>query len=85
MHDNDFWMPIVILASDISVRVFLGLVSSYIYDSIKGALKHDKADVHVQAYYKETPDGITKKFSYNGSVKGFDKVAEKFKLNKFLD
>ena len=85
LHSHDFWMPIVILASDISVQVFLGLVSSYIYDRIKGALKHDKADVHVQAYYKETPDGVVKRFSYNGSVEGFEKVAKKFNVNRFLD
>lgn len=84
LHDNDFWMPIVILASDMSVQVFLGLVSSYIYDRIKGALKHDKADVHIQAYYRETPELVIKKFSYNGSVEGFEKVSKKFDVNKFL-
>lgn len=84
LHSHDFWMPIVILASDMSVQVFLGLVSSYIYDRIKGALKHDKADVHVQVYYKETPDGVVKRFSYNGSVEGFEKVAKKININKFI-
>lgn len=83
LHSNDFWMPIVILASDVSIQVFLGLVSSYIYDRIKGALKHDKTDVHVQAYYKETPKGVIKKFSYNGSVEGFEKVFKKFNVNNF--
>ena len=84
LHSNDFWMPIVILASDMSVQVFLGLVSSYIYDRIKGALKHDKANVHVQAYFKETAEGVTKKFSYEGSIEGFEKVAKNFNVNKFL-
>ena len=84
LHSHDFWMPIVILASDISVQVFLGLVSSYIYDRIKGALKHDRADVHVQTYYKETPEGVIKKFSYHGSVAGFEKVAKRININKFL-
>jgi hypothetical protein len=84
LHSNDFWMPIVFLASDVSVQVFLGLVSSYIYDRIKGALKHDKATVHVEAYYKETTEGVAKKFSYEGSIEGFEKVAKNFNLNKFL-
>lgn len=84
LHSHDFWMPIVVLASDMSVQVFLGLVSSYIYDRIKGALKHDKANVHVQAYYKEASGGVIKKFSYEGSIEGFEKVAKKFNINKFL-
>lgn len=84
LHSHDFWIPIVILASDMSVQVFLGLVSSYIYDRIKGALKHDKADVHVQAYYKETPEGVIKKFSYDGSAEGFEKVAKGINIKKFL-
>jgi hypothetical protein len=84
LHSNDFWMPIVFLASDVSVQVFLGLVSNYIYDRIKGALKHDKATVHVEAYYKETAEGVAKKFSYEGSIEGFEKVANNFNLNKFF-
>ncbi len=85
LHANELWMPIVILASDMSVQVYLGLVSSYIYDRIKGALKHDRTDVHIQAYYEETREGVIKKFSYNGSVEGFEKVAKQFDVNKFLD
>lgn len=84
LHSYDFWMPIVILASDMSVQVFLALVSSYIYDRIKGMLKHDNANVHVQAFYKEAPEGVIKKFSYEGSVEGFEKVAKKFNISKFL-
>ena len=84
LHSNDFWMPIVFLASDVSVQVFLGLVSNYIYDRIKGALKHDKATVHVKAYYKETAEGVAKEFSYEGSVEGLEEVAKNFDLNKFL-
>lgn len=84
LHSDDLWMPIVILASDIPMQVFLGLVSSYIYDRIKGALKHDKTNIHIQAYYKETAEGVTKKFSYAGSVEGFEKVAKNFNVNKFL-
>ena len=85
LHSHDFWIPVVILASDMSVQVFLNLVSSFIYDRIKGALKHDKTDVHVQVYYEETPHGTIKRFSYDGSVEGFEKVARRFKINKFLD
>ncbi len=84
LHSQDFWIPIVILASDVSVQVFLGLVSSYIYDRIKGALKHDKANIHVQVYYRETAEEVIKKFSYEGSVEGFEKAAKKFNINTFL-
>lgn len=84
LRSGDLWFPIVVLASDMSVQVFLGLVSNYIYDRIKGALKHDRTDVHVQIYYKENPEGVLKKFTYNGSVEGFEKVAKRFDINKFL-
>jgi len=85
LHSHEFWIPVAILASDISIQIFLGLVSSYIYDRIKGALKHDKTSIHLQAYYKETPEGVIKKFSYNGSIEGFEKITKKFNVNKFLD
>ncbi len=84
LRSSDFWMPIVLLASDVSLQVYLGLVTSYLYDVIRGALKHDKATVHVEAIYKDSK-GTIKKFSYSGSVEGLGKTIKKIDINKFME
>lgn len=84
LRSNDFWMPLVFLASDISIQIYLSIVSNYIYDMARGALKHDKKSVHLRAIYKSAT-GETKEFSYYGSVEGLKESIKKFDLNKFMD
>jgi len=84
LHAGDLWIPIAILAVNMSVQVYLNLVSSYIYDRVKGALKHDRTNVHVEVYYKESPEGVTMRFRYDGSVEGLQEVATRFNINKFI-
>ena len=75
LHSHDFWMPIVFLSNDVTFQVFLGLVSNYIYDCLKGALKHDKSNVHLEVYYKDSNN--TKKFTYSGSIEGLNIIIKK--------
>lgn len=84
LRSGDFWMPVVFIASDVSLQVYLGLVTSYIYDMLKGALKHDKNKVHIKAIYKDS-DGTTKEFSYSGSIEGLEKTIKKVDINKILE
>ena len=85
LRSGDFWMPLVLLASDVTVQMYVNLVSNYIYDMVRGALKHDVKTVHLEALYKDQETKKTKKFSYSGSVEGLEKAMKKFNLNKFLD
>ena len=71
LRSDDFWLPLVYLASDISLQIYIGIVASYIYDCLKGALKHDKSNVNLEAVYHDSKDGITKKFTYKGTAEGF--------------
>lgn len=84
LRSGDFWMPLVLLASDVTVQMYVNLVSNYIYDMARGALKHDVKTVHLEALYKDEETKKTKKFSYSGSVEGLEKAMKKFDLNKFL-
>lgn len=81
----DYWLPLVVLANDISLPIYLNLVSSYVYDRMKGALRGDTAKVHVEAVFTDTNSGIYKRFKYDGGVTGLEKVIKKFDVNKFME
>jgi hypothetical protein len=83
LKSSDFWLPLVFLASDVTLQIYLNIVSSYVYDMARGALKHDKGAVHLAAIYHDTASGKMKRFKYKGSVKGLETI--KFDANKFLE
>jgi len=85
LNSNDFWMPIVFLASDVSLPVFLNLVSSYIYDLMKGALKHDKANIHLKTFFRDDRAAVTKTLSYSGPAEKFLQIAKDGNLDKFIN
>lgn len=73
LHSHDFWMPLAILASDVTLQVYLGLVTNYIYDQLKGALRHDKHEVHLSVVHEDKTAGKLKRFDYSGPVEGLSK------------
>jgi len=82
LHNNEYWLPLVYLASDTSVQIYLGLVINFLYDKLKGSLKEEKAKVNFSFEYKE---GETyKHFSYSGDVEGLKKFIN-IDINKFLE
>ncbi len=85
LRSNDYWMPLVFLASDITLSIYLNLVASYIYDRVKGSLKGEKARVHLEAHYKDDKSGVAKAFKYEGNVEGLKESLKKFNLDEFMD
>jgi len=82
LHNNEYWLPLVYLASDTSVQIYLGLVINFLYDKLKGSLKGEAAKVNFSFEYKEGES--YKRFSYSGDVEGL-KNFNKIDINKFLE
>jgi len=85
LHSSDYWMPLVYLGSNIALPIYLNLVSSYIFARMKGALRNEKARVHLEAVYHDEKEGVSKKFHYEGDSEGLQKIIKKIDLNRFLD
>jgi hypothetical protein len=85
LRSRDFWLPLVFLASDVALPIYLNLVSNYLYDRMKGALRNEKPRVHLEAVFHDKKEGISKKFSYEGDAEGLQNAIKKFDLNRFLD
>jgi len=84
LRSSDIWLPLVYLASDISLPIYLSIVANYLYDYTRGALRHDEATVHLEAIYLDKKKNKLKKFTYSGPQKGLEKTVKKFDLNKFM-
>jgi hypothetical protein len=84
-RSNELWLPLMLLASDTSVSVMLGIVANYLYDRAKGLLASDKQKIHLSLVYEDEVAGKTKKLTYSGDPEGLAKVMKKFDANRFLD
>lgn len=85
LHGADVWLPLMYLAGDTSMQVFLNMVASYLYDKAKGSLKTDQTRVHMSVVYKDKTQGITKKFEFSGSQDTLAKAIKRFDLDNFFD
>ena len=70
LRSSDYWLPLVFLASDVTLPFYLNLVTSYVYDRMRGALKGEEGRVHLKVMYKDDEEGIIKKFIFDGNVDG---------------
>jgi hypothetical protein len=85
LQSGDYWLPVAFLASDVSVQIYLNMVASFLYDKLKGALKGEKARVHLSAVYEDKANKVVKRFDFEGDAEALQKAIKRFDLNKFLD
>lgn len=79
LHSFDIWMPIVWVASNILFPIAINMVSSYIYDKLKGREK-EEAKVDVTFIVKRGHEEKT--IHYSGDAKTFKEAFEKIDVNK---
>lgn len=82
---NDVWLPLVYLATDVALPVFLGLVSSYLHDKMRGALHGDHARVHLNVEYMDPRKGVVKRFNFEGDAEELRKTLQRIDVDRFLD
>lgn len=84
LHGADVWLPLIQLAADTSIQVFLNMAASYLYDRAKGALKTDTQRVHMSVIYQDKREGKTKKFEFSGDTEALAKAIKRFDLDNFF-
>lgn len=85
LHSSDIWLPLIYLASDTSVQLFLNMLSSYLYDRAKGALRGEESRVHLSLIYEDKVSKKVKRFEYEGSSADVKKLMDKFDANNFFN
>lgn len=79
LHSFDIWMPIIWVSSSVLLPFAINMVSSYIYDKMKGREK-EEANVDVTFFVKKGDE--EKYIHYSGDAKTFKENFEKIDLNK---
>jgi hypothetical protein len=85
LHGADVWLPLVYLAGDTSMQVFLNMAASYLYEKAKGALKTDHPRIHMSVVYQDKKQGKTKKFEFSGDQEALAKAIKRFDLDNFFN
>lgn len=85
LQSHDIFLPLVFLASDVSLPIYLNIVSSYLYEKMKGLLEGEKVHAHFTVVFEDKPNGITKRFDFEGDIDSLQNVIKRFDLNRFLD
>jgi hypothetical protein len=85
LRSSEYWLPLAFLASDITLPIYLNLVSNYLYDRMKGSLAGEKPRINFSATYADKKSGITKRFNFSGDADSLKTVIKKFDLNEFMD
>lgn len=78
LHSFDIWMPVVWVASSVLLPFAINMVSSYIYDKLRGR-ENEEAKVDVTFIVKL--DQEEKTIHYSGDAKTFKESFEKIDLN----
>jgi hypothetical protein len=84
LHSNEIWLPLVLLASDVTLVMYLNVVSNYVYDRMKGAIRGHKARVHCSAEYVDAESGTVKRFDFSGDHESLVAITDKLNLDSFF-
>lgn len=85
LRNEEIWLPLAFIAGDVSLPIYLNLVSNYLYDRMKGSLKGSPPKVNLTVEYHDATSGKTKRFKYSGDGQTLMSITKKFDVNKFLD
>ncbi|MEK6337658.1 MAG: DUF2442 domain-containing protein [Acidobacteriota bacterium] len=85
LRSSDHWLPLVFLATDVALPVFLHIVAAYLFDRLKGALRGESARVHLSVIYEDKATGLTKQFNFEGDAETLQKIIKKFDANEFTN
>lgn len=78
LHSFDIWMPVIWIASEILLPFVVNMVSSYIYDKLKG---REKEEAKVDVTFIVKRENEEKTIHYSGDAKTFKESFEKIDLN----
>lgn len=79
LHSFDIWMPVIWVASSILLPFAINMVSSYVYDKLKG---REKEEAKVDVTFIVKRDHEEKTIHYSGDAKTFKESFEKIDINK---
>lgn len=78
LRSFDIFLPIVYLAQETTLQMYLALVVEYVRYKTRGLLRGESSRVELTMVYKDKKEGITKKFKFAGNSENFEKAIKAF-------
>ncbi|MFV0934628.1 MULTISPECIES: hypothetical protein [Pseudomonas] len=85
LHDYSIIMPLVSLASDMSLQNYLAVVVEYVKAATSNKLEGETDEIQMSVIYHDNEKGIKKEFNFKGSQETLNAAVKKFDLNKFME
>jgi transcriptional regulator with XRE-family HTH domain len=82
LRSGDYWLPLVFLAKDLAISLYLRFVSGYIRDQTKGALKGDTTRVRFSVVYEDRRTDSIKRFDFDGDAETLQLAIEQFNTDE---
>lgn len=80
----EIWVPLVFLAKNVALPLFLSCVYDFLKSVVKGRLSEDKPVAHLRVVYKDKDKDKFKEFKYDGPVEGLNKIKQ-FDIENFMN
>jgi len=85
LRSHDLWFPLVYLATEVSLPIYLNLVSNYLYDRARGALRKEEPVVHLQIEHIDGRDGSVRRFTFDGNSEALRAVIKKIDVEHLFN
>lgn len=82
LRSAEIWLPLVILATDIGLPIYLNMVSSYLYERARGLIGNEQSRVDLRVEYRDGE--LTKRLSFRGSADELAKLSENLGLKGYF-
>jgi hypothetical protein len=84
LHSFDIWIPLMYIGSSILLPGAINLVSSYVYERMKGR-PNDEPTVHFNLLIEDKEKGKSKHLTYKGPIEGFEENFKKLDINRLWE
>ena len=85
LRSDNIWLPLVFLASDVSIPIYLQLVYDYLFEKADRFLKKEEPRVSLTIVTKDKVNGKYNKLKFEGDRDSYNKLIENFNLDKFAN
>ena len=85
LHSDHILLPLVLLASDVSIHFYLQLVYDYLCEKAKNLIKGEEVRVRLKVVAKDDKSGKHNELEFEGNQESLSKLLENWDLDRFTN
>ena len=85
MNSQEYWFPLVFLANNIALPIYLNIVANYLCEKSKGLLQGENIQAHLNIIHEDKKTGKIKRLDFSGNQEALNSLMKNIDLNKFME